>query len=85
MSSVFSQQTMICLHLVLLGEPQVVVGFQQLNVLGQLVDGDRRVAHHSCRGSQHQRKQGKGSEVRPDNKHEHRSAALLIGKKKRRR
>lgn len=73
---------MICLHLVLLGEPQVVVGFQQLNVLGQLVDGDRRVAHHSCRGSQHQKEQGEGSEVRPDDKHEHRSAALLIGKRK---
>lgn len=35
-------------HLVLLREPQVVVGFQQLNVLCQLADGDGRVAHHPC-------------------------------------
>lgn len=33
-------------HLVLLGEPEVVVSFQQLNVLRQLADGDGRVAHH---------------------------------------
>lgn len=36
------------IDLILLGEPQVVVGFQQLDVLGQFVDGDRRMAHHSC-------------------------------------
>lgn len=35
-------------HLVLLGESQVVVGFQQLYVLSQLADGDGRMAHHSC-------------------------------------
>lgn len=41
-------ETRYVAHLVLLGEPQVVVGFEQLDVLGQLADGDGRVAHHSC-------------------------------------
>lgn len=38
----------MCSHLILLGESQVVIGFQQLYVLGQLADGNGRVAHHSC-------------------------------------
>lgn len=35
-------------YLILLGELQVVVGLQQLRVLSELRDGDRRVVHHTC-------------------------------------
>lgn len=48
MESIYSYEITINLHLILLGESQVVVSFQQLDVLSQLVDGDRRMAHHSC-------------------------------------
>lgn len=53
-------QTTMDVDLILLGEPQVVVGFQQLDVLGQFVDGDWRMAHHSCSGGQG----GTGEKVR---------------------
>lgn len=41
---------LIC-HLILLGEPEVVVGLQKLGVFCQLRDRDGGVTHHTCRGS----------------------------------
>lgn len=47
-------------HLVFLRELQVVVGLEELCVLGQLGDGDGGVVHHTCSSRQTPRKDPPG-------------------------
>lgn len=49
--SLFSIAHPLISHLILLGEPEVVVGLQKLGVFCQLGHRDGGVTHHTCRGS----------------------------------
>lgn len=51
-------------HLIFLRELQIVVGLEELCVLGQLGDGDGRVIHHTCSSNKNKKDPPRGGKGR---------------------